>query len=225
MAEAASHKDGGRGLERDKVVTAALQLLDEVGFTGLTLRRLAERLNVKAEALYWHFENKQDLIDALAERIMLGEFERAHPASHDWRDLMAAVADTHRRALMRYRDGAQLVAHANMRSDVMLNGLEQLLKALQRQGFTLQQAMEGFFAVIRFTIGCVFEDQTDPRHRMARTEAQHAEAIKRFTASHPTVAKAFAESFVGPGKGQDHLFRQGVALILDGMAAHRKDSA
>jgi hypothetical protein len=40
MSVPASRKDGGRerGLERDMVVAAALQLLDEVGFSGLTLR-------------------------------------------------------------------------------------------------------------------------------------------------------------------------------------------
>src|ERR1700722_17033921 len=104
MAQAASGKDGGRGagLERDVIVAEALLLLDEVGFQGLTLRRLADRLKVKAAALYWHFENKQDLIDAIAERIMVSEYERRKSpdmANLSWRDLLKTVAYTNRDAL------------------------------------------------------------------------------------------------------------------------------
>jgi len=214
-----------RGLERDVVVTVALKLLDDVGFGGLTLRRLAERLKVKAAALYWHFENKQDLIDAMAERIMLTEFQNAHPKSTEWRDLLTMVAYTNRRALMRYRDGAQVVAHANMRHDHMLAGLELLLKSLEAQGFTLQQATSGFFTIIRFTIGCVFEEQTDPRNHDPTSAEKKAKHLQRFAKSHPTVAAAFAETMFGSGKGPDHMFQQGLTLILDGMALQHGKSA
>jgi len=50
-------------LERDLVVNTALKLLDEVGLDGLTLRKLAAELGVQAPALYWHFKNKQALLD------------------------------------------------------------------------------------------------------------------------------------------------------------------
>ena len=47
-------------IERDTVVTTALELLDEVGIDGLTMRRLAQALDVQAPSLYWHFANKAD---------------------------------------------------------------------------------------------------------------------------------------------------------------------
>ena len=55
-------------LDREHVVRVALRLLDEAGLDGLTLRRLAAELDVKAPALYWHFANKQDLLDHMAPR-------------------------------------------------------------------------------------------------------------------------------------------------------------
>lgn len=216
MPAAASHKDGGRGLERDMVVKAALELLDEVGFTGLTLRKLAERLNVKAAALYWHFENKQDLIDALAERIMLAEFDHTKPESTDWRSLLTMVAHSHRRALMRYRDGAEVMAHANMRSNSMFDGLEMLMKELHNQGFTPQLAMHGFFTVIRFTIGCVFEEQADPRTAASVTPEQRAQRFKEIAKNYPTVAQSMRAGLAG--KGPDYMFECGLRIILDGIA-------
>ncbi|HSX34497.1 MAG TPA: TetR/AcrR family transcriptional regulator C-terminal domain-containing protein [Candidatus Saccharimonadales bacterium] len=215
MALAASPKDGGRGLERDMVVTAALQLLDEVGFNGLTQRRLAERLNVKAAALYWHFENKQDLIDAVAERIMLTEFKHDPSQATDWRSLLTTVAHVHRRALMRYRDGAEVMAHANLRNHTMFEGLESLLKVLREQGFTAPQAMHSFFAIIRFTLGCVFEEQADP-HPKSATPAERRQRITEMAKDYPTVAQGIADTMAG--KGRDYMFECGLRIILDGIA-------
>ena len=53
-------------LDRERVVRAALALLDEVGLDGLTLRRLAQDLGVKAPALYWHVASKADLLHEMA---------------------------------------------------------------------------------------------------------------------------------------------------------------
>ena len=45
------------------IVQAALDLLDETGMDGLTVRALASRLGVQAPALYWHVPSKQALLD------------------------------------------------------------------------------------------------------------------------------------------------------------------
>lgn len=67
----------GRGISREQAVRTALDLLDDVGLDGLTLRALAARLDVQAPALYWHFTGKQDLLDEMATQL--------------WRDVLAAA--------------------------------------------------------------------------------------------------------------------------------------
>ncbi|MFI2612628.1 TetR/AcrR family transcriptional regulator C-terminal domain-containing protein [Kitasatospora sp. NPDC018619] len=57
-------------LDRGQVVDTALDLLDEAGLDGLTLRAIAARLDVKAPALYWHFKDKQALLDAMATEML-----------------------------------------------------------------------------------------------------------------------------------------------------------
>src|SRR4051812_18787229 len=107
MGTTSTVKEGGRerNLERTQVVAEALMLLDEVGYNGLTLRKLADRLHVKAAALYWHFENKQDLIDSMASTIILRSFEQSQAPSQNWRDVLGWVARTNYQALMSHRDG------------------------------------------------------------------------------------------------------------------------
>ena len=56
-------------LDRDAVVTAAIQLVDAEGIDALTIRRLAKDLHVTPTALYWHFTDKQALLDALGDRL------------------------------------------------------------------------------------------------------------------------------------------------------------
>ena len=51
------------------MVTAAIHLVDEEGIDALTIRRLAKDLQVTPTALYWHFTDKQALLDALGDRL------------------------------------------------------------------------------------------------------------------------------------------------------------
>lgn len=56
-------------LSRETVVDGALALIDAEGLEGLTIRRLAARLGVTPMALYWHFKNKEQLLDGVADRL------------------------------------------------------------------------------------------------------------------------------------------------------------
>ena len=57
-------------LHKRDVVDAATAILDSFGIADLTMRRLARELNVSPGALYWHFANKQQLLGAVADRIL-----------------------------------------------------------------------------------------------------------------------------------------------------------
>jgi TetR/AcrR family tetracycline transcriptional repressor len=161
MAITPPNKEGG--LERERVVYAALTLLDEAGFAGLSLRKLAARLHVQAAALYWHFKDKQDLIDAMAGEIMRQEFNAVPDVLPDWRITLTYIAHAQRRALMRYRDGAEVIAHANMRKSFNADKREKLLTHLQTYGFSTDLALTSLFSIVRYTLGCAFEEQADPR--------------------------------------------------------------
>lgn len=89
--------------DRRSVVDCALRLLDDVGLPDLSMRRLATELGVQPSALYWHFASKQELLAAVADRILL-----AIPAP-DPRVPLTEVADAVRDALLAYRDGAEVV--------------------------------------------------------------------------------------------------------------------
>lgn len=87
---------------RTSIVDVALRLLDDVGIADLSMRRLAGELRIQPSALYWHFENKQTLLAAVADRIVdAADLEQAATVTE--------VADRLRAALLRHQDGAEVV--------------------------------------------------------------------------------------------------------------------
>lgn len=91
-------------LEREQILDEGIAMLREHGLGALSMRRLAGNLGVQAGALYWHVASKQDLLAALAVRI-LGPEPSATTAVRD-------VALGVRRSLLAVRDGAEVVSFA-----------------------------------------------------------------------------------------------------------------
>ena len=67
-------------LHKRDVVEAATAILDNYGIADLTMRRLGRELNVSPGALYWHFANKQQLLGAIADRILEPAWPTMRPA-------------------------------------------------------------------------------------------------------------------------------------------------
>jgi len=88
-------EEGQRGLTRQGLVAAALQLVQQEGLEALSMRALAEALGVKASSLYWHVRDRRELLELLAESI-LATVRRTN-ARAGWRpaviDLSAALGD------------------------------------------------------------------------------------------------------------------------------------
>ncbi|MET9847008.1 TetR/AcrR family transcriptional regulator C-terminal domain-containing protein [Streptomyces ossamyceticus] len=57
-------------LSRERIVEAAIELLDAAGEGGLTFRALSERLATGPGAIYWHVENKGELLDAVTDAVV-----------------------------------------------------------------------------------------------------------------------------------------------------------
>lgn len=212
------------GLEREKVVTVALELLEEVGFEGLTLRKLADKLHVKAAALYWHFENKQDLIDKIAERIIEQEFVAQSEADvvafkhADWRQVLTTMGHGMRNALRRHRDGALLIANADLARSKTFKGRGIMIEKLLDEGFPMPLVFAAMFTVGRFTLGCVFEEQADPRAKVNMEQA-YSERLHDALQERPEIGKMLSElgdeKFMNP----DYQYDMGLQIVLDGVEA------
>lgn len=200
-------------LERDTIVRTALRLLDEVGLEKLTLRRLATELGVQAPALYWHFRNKQELLDEMAEAISVQEPLRPLAEGEAWEEWLADWCRGQRRAFKSHRDTARLTAGTRP-GTATLRTVETILESLRRVGFTLTDAMWGVGTLASFLGGFVLEEQSD-QERETNDPALSEEALESL-APYPNVRAVMAET---GGPQTDASFEHGLALILSGMRA------
>lgn len=165
-------------VRREGYIRAALELLDEVGLSGLTLRRLGERLGVQGPALYAHFRSKQDLLDQMAEAMLDDELARLDEAEYeDWSGWLADRARVIRRGLLSHRDGARL--HAGSRPTDGSSMLP-LIKPLVAAGFSEQGAVHAVLSVSRYTLGCAIDEQQHPDEETPAESAASAEASFEF---------------------------------------------
>src|SRR6266481_4303836 len=73
-------------LTRDRVLEAAMRLADVGGIEGLSMRKLGQALGVEAMALYYHFANKERVIDGIVD-LVFGEIDLP-PIGADWKAAM-----------------------------------------------------------------------------------------------------------------------------------------
>ena len=89
-------------LARQPIITAAYDALREHGLAGLSMRRLANDLDVQPGALYYHVASKQDLVAAVGEHIVGGAGRVADGPEDAARQLRALLLDV--------RDGADVIS-------------------------------------------------------------------------------------------------------------------
>ncbi|MGO8729795.1 MAG: TetR/AcrR family transcriptional regulator C-terminal domain-containing protein [Streptosporangiaceae bacterium] len=151
----------GPGLTKAAIVQAALDLLDEAGMDGLTVRALASRLGVQAPALYWHVPGKQALLDEMATQIwrQIGQVMAGLSGDAPWREVMLTYARAVRSELLGHRDGAKAFSGTTLTDPDVIRRQEGTFESLVRQGFTLEDAVRGLLLLHYFTIGCCVEEQ------------------------------------------------------------------
>ncbi|MFC4068287.1 TetR/AcrR family transcriptional regulator [Actinoplanes subglobosus] len=84
-------RTGQDGLSRERIVDAAIAMLDEGGDGALTFRALSTRLKTGAGAIYWHVANKSELLSAATDAI-LAEALRSDEADTSPRGQIRAIA-------------------------------------------------------------------------------------------------------------------------------------
>ena len=145
-------------LERPMVVRAALELLNEAGLEGLTTRRLADALGVQGPALYWHFKNKQELIDEMARALISDAYGPLGPGQ-DWAEWLIEGARRLRRTMLSYRDSAQLIAGYRPTGPHGRMDPEAFFGPLLAAGFAWPDAAWAAITMAQFTFGFTMDEQ------------------------------------------------------------------
>jgi AcrR family transcriptional regulator len=139
-----SRGDGSRAREltREDVIDAAAALVADQGYAGLTMRALAQRCGVPTMTLYRHVRDKEELLGALADRV-LGQLE------------LAAVFRSVHDLLLAHPDIALVAGRQPVAGQAAYRGAEIVLNALRRAGIEGEDTASAFATLFAFTLGFV----------------------------------------------------------------------
>jgi TetR/AcrR family tetracycline transcriptional repressor len=143
---------GRRRLDADMILAASQAIVDRDGAPGLTTRTLGAELGADPTAIYRHFRDKDELLLALADRL-LGEVLEGFVVDDDWRETLMALASRSRDVYLAHPGFARLLAQA---PDVLPNHeriVEVALGALRRSGLTDREAALAFHSMSDLVIG------------------------------------------------------------------------
>jgi TetR/AcrR family transcriptional regulator, tetracycline repressor protein len=194
-------------LSRERVLDAARELVQRDGLDALSMRRLAQRLDVWPMSIYTYFRDKDELLDALAESAAEQLAVPAPGARAPWRTQMGELLDEARRVLGDDPGGLATRLPRAMLAPGLLRLSEAGLAILTRAGFGERAAASAWRALLGYTFGFAL---TSVGTRDARG-AVAALPDEEFPALHASVA-AFAEAL-----GSDDEFRRGLDRLLDGL--------
>ena len=144
------------GLDRDKVVAAALAQIDEKGFRAFSLRELARNLGVAPAVIYWHVGGgKEDLFSAIAASITATLAEGVDPDA-PWQERLRAIFLRYRALVHEHPNVAPLFG-AEMKSNGVegLPWIEAILSALTEAGYRGEDLRDGINILIGGLAGFV----------------------------------------------------------------------
>jgi AcrR family transcriptional regulator len=202
-------------LTRASIVDAAWEVLRRDGVQGLSIRNVAAELGVGAMSLYRHFETKEDLVGAIADRA--AEIVMQPGPTGDWRTSLrqqfVALYDT-------LRQYPELVALRRLRpalSPGALRFTEAALAALREAGLSEAEAVRAYRLLYVHVFGfAAFGPGT--------TAADEGEATRRALSSLPPSDYPNLLALAGEAAaamGDQTLFETGLDLLLDAVAARR----
>ena len=201
------------------IVTAAIEVLDEAGYAGLSMRRVADRLGTGAASLYAHVSGREELLELVFDELV-GQVkleapdparwrEQLHRLLRDFRDILASHTDAALAGLGRVPTSPQTLAAAEVMTGVMRAG-----------GISDRVIALGFDQIVLWVSASAYEEglrrKTDP----AELERYYA-GVHGFYASLPPdrypVLTAIAPGMTGADA--DDRFEFGLNVLIAGLEA------
>jgi TetR/AcrR family tetracycline transcriptional repressor len=204
-----------RQLDREQIFAVARELARSQGPRGVTMRAIARVLDVDVAALYWHFESKAELLDALSTVAASGEPLLAAEAAGEWQDRTRALCRSIR-TLIRQQPELRVVGHRAF-APFTMQCVAALCRALTDSGlpsestlFAAQTLVQTVFAIGTLEAARAAADPTDNREYV---ESMTRGLPESFVASWASMARR------DPRETFETFFEESIGFVIGGIAA------
>jgi AcrR family transcriptional regulator len=206
-------------LTPDLIVTESLRLLDNEGVAGFSLPKLGRALGADQTAVYRHFASKDDLLLAIADRLV--EESTANLSTHDcWVETLLDVARQLRSTYLAHPAAASLSACRTTRRPAEMRAVNILIGAVLDAGFTGAVAAQIYRAVGDFTLFWSGSEATflslDPTLQRYDRSAWSQAYLGVDRSTYPNIWRIRTAL---PEIDDDEIFETLLSLLMDGLIA------
>ncbi|MEM7272649.1 MAG: TetR/AcrR family transcriptional regulator C-terminal domain-containing protein [Actinomycetota bacterium] len=145
--------DGRPNLTRELIAETALRLTDEDGLSGLSMRKLGAELGVEAMSLYHYVSNKDDLLDAVLDRLYAEiELPRDIP-DDDWERATREGLASFNQVLLRHQAALELFATRSASTPASHEVLYWSYRRFEVVGLTPEESVLALRSAVSFVMG------------------------------------------------------------------------
>jgi TetR/AcrR family transcriptional regulator, tetracycline repressor protein len=181
---------GEKGLTEDRVIAAALQLIDKNGLSAFSFRDVARALDVFPTAIYWYVKSKDEL---LGHVVGYATRDVAPPGdTADWKAWLRELCYRYRRAVQQHPNiapliGSQLRSNGGIRTDL----IDRLLSVLVTAGFSDETLVDAYNVVIGALVGFISQELAEmPEENSGKWAETHRKRISTMDVMEcPTLAR------------------------------------
>ncbi len=208
-------------LSRAAIIDSALRIADAEGLEAVTIRRLAQDHGVTPMALYWHFKDKDQLLDGIAERLFtLVDLTAGSDGS--WSQRLAAAQSALLAVLREHPNVAELPLTRTLDSEAGLRVAEHTLGILGEGGFPPEDAAEiGSFLLCSITTLVTAEPGPEKtlggEERDAAVRVRRAQLMSLAPSRFPSVIAA--ADALADCRSEKRYFDRGIEMLVSGVAA------
>lgn len=193
---------------REAVVEASLRIIDIEGLEALSLPRLARELNVQPPSLYHHFEDKADILRAVARALVL-ETRMPDPKSvPNWIEWFVALSLAFRQAMVQHRNAVPLMFQY-MPRDVQTHSYSNGAAFLSEMGMSAEQVVLILDGLDKLTLGAAMTEATRGADESARP----------FVDADPSMDADLARAAAANQRSNRAVFAESIRCFLRGAAA------
>ena len=217
-------------LSRERVLRAAIKIADSSGLESLTMRRLAEELGAEAMSLYYHVANKEDLLDGIADAVVVEINDvvgtiGVPSAGAGWKTAVRQRILSARQVLLRHPWAPRVLETRTSTSLAVLLYYDSLLMLMRDGGFSYDLIHHALHALGSRALGFT-QEMFDPSAGTSNEETAAAlegmaDQIPHLVAMFVEVAHDDPASTLGWCDDQTE-FEFGLDIILDGLDKMRE---
>lgn len=214
-------------LSRDKIIRAAVEVLDADGIEGLSMRHLGGKLNSAATAVYWHVKSKEELVKLAADEVW-GEIPLPDPAEAGWRRAAAIMATGLHDMTARHPWMLQAMSMQLLYGPGKARHDDHCIAVYEAAGFRGAQTEWAMATVFMYVLGCALGESAEAawRARLRREGSNEEEQIQQLVTEVNKIAlqfphlRAHIEAMGGVDPADvGHDFEFGLQTVLLGLEA------